>query len=395
MTTFLEIKQKIKNFYSQYEIYIIPFLKFVLAMISFIWINSMLGFTEALSSPFVVIILALLCAILPANLILYLSFALVIGHCYGIGIEVAAFALVLILFMLILFLRFSNKVNLVMVFTPLAMGFHIPALLPIGGGLLTNPMSAIPAGCGVIFYYFVDLVREQSAVLQNQDTEIPQKLKFLVDGLVKNQEMWMTMIAFVAVILLVYAVRTRSFDYAWRASIVAGGVTYIFLMLIGGLFLNVQTSILELLIFSVIAILIGMLLELFVFGGDYTRTERLEYEDDEYYYYVKAVPKATVATSERNIKKINAAPEPEEQSTGRNIGAEYVVAHGKERWELQKLASDFHENGLEDLSDSIQTQRLENLTADSIEDEALPLEENSDVDQVDFEKKLEESLKDL
>lgn len=175
----------------------------------------------------------------------------------------------------------------------------------------------------------------------------------------------------------------------------AGGVTYIFLMLIGGLFLNVQTSILELLIFSVIAILIGMLLELFVFGGDYTRTERLEYEDDEYYYYVKAVPKATVATSERNIKKINAAPEPEEQSTGRNIGAEYVVAHGKERWEPQKLASDFHENGLEDLSDSIQTQRLENLTADSIEDEALPLEENSDVDQVDFEKKLEESLKDL
>lgn len=139
MTTFLEIKQKIKNFYSQYEIYIIPFLKFVLAMISFIWINSMLGFTEALSSPFVVIILALLCAILPANLILYLSFALVIGHCYGIGIEVAAFALVLILFMLILFLRFSNKVNLVMVFTPLAMGFHIPALLPIGGGTVDQP----------------------------------------------------------------------------------------------------------------------------------------------------------------------------------------------------------------------------------------------------------------
>ena len=104
MTTFLEMKQKIKNFYGQYEIYIVPFLKFILALASFIWINSMLGFTEALNSPFVVVILALLCAILPANLILYLSFAMVIGHCYGIGIEVAAFALVLILFMLILYL---------------------------------------------------------------------------------------------------------------------------------------------------------------------------------------------------------------------------------------------------------------------------------------------------
>ena len=53
MTTFLEMKQKIKNFYGQYEIYIVPFLKFILALASFIWINSMLGFTEALNSPFV------------------------------------------------------------------------------------------------------------------------------------------------------------------------------------------------------------------------------------------------------------------------------------------------------------------------------------------------------
>ena len=33
------------------------------------------------------------------------------------------------------------------------------------------------------------------------------------------------------------------------------------------------------------------------------RTERLEYEDDEYYYYVKAVPKAVSTTSERSIKE--------------------------------------------------------------------------------------------
>ena len=61
-------------------------------------------------------------------------------------------------------------------------------------------------------------------------------------------------------------------------------------------------------IFTVVAVLLGIVLEFFVFGGDYTRTERLEYEDDDYYYYVKAVPKALVATSERSIKKINGEP---------------------------------------------------------------------------------------
>lgn len=392
MTTFLEVKQKIKNFYGQYEIYIVPVLKFILALVSFMWINSMLGFSAALANPFVVLILALLCSILPVNLILYLGFVLVIGHCYSIGIEVAAFALVLILFLLILFLRFSNKMNVVMVFTPLALGMHIPALLPIGSGLLSNPLSAIPAGCGVIFYYFIQLVQEQAAVLQNKDTETLQKVKLLSDGLVRNQEMWLTVVAFVAVILLVYAIRTRFFDYAWRASIVAGGVTYVFLMLMGSLFLNVQTSILELVIFTVVSILIGLLLELFVFGGDYTRTERLEYEDDEYYYYVKAVPKATVATSERNIKKINAMPADQEEESVKKSGAEYVVSHGREQWESQQpiVPQSIEE---EQLTDQITTERIHSSWAEEPQmGEALPLEETADVD---FEKKLEESLKDL
>ncbi len=391
MTTFLEVKQKIKSFYGRYEIYIVPILKFILALISFVWINSTLGFTAALTNPFVVLILALLCSILPVNLILYLSFVLVIGHCYSVGIEVAAFALVLVLFLLILFLRFSSKMNVVMIFTPLVMGIHIPALLPIGSGLMSNPLAAIPAGCGVIFYYFVELVQEQATVLQNQDTEMLQKIKLLSDGLIRNQEMWITVVAFVAVILIVYGIRTRFFDYAWRASIVAGGVTYIFLMLMGSLLLNVQNSILELAIFTVVAILIGILLELFVFGGDYTRTERLEYEDDEYYYYVKAVPKATVATSERNIKKINATPMEQEQT--KKNGAEYVVAHGKEEWEPQAIVPPSREERREDHPDEISTERIDSSwQANGQNEEALPLEESMDVD---FEKKLEESLKDL
>ena len=36
MTALLELKQRIKNLYSQYEIYILPVLRFVLAMVYFI-----------------------------------------------------------------------------------------------------------------------------------------------------------------------------------------------------------------------------------------------------------------------------------------------------------------------------------------------------------------------
>ena len=72
--------------------------------------------------------------------------------------------------------------------------------------------------------------------------------------------------------------------------------------------MDLNINIVQTIIYTVVSVVVGLLLEFLVFGGDYSRTERLEYEDDEYYYYVKAVPKAAVATSERSIKKINAEP---------------------------------------------------------------------------------------
>ena len=35
---------------------------------------------------------------------------------------------------------------------------------------------------------------------------------------------------------------------------------------------------------------------------DYDRTERVQFEDDDYYYYVKAVPKKMVAVREVTVK---------------------------------------------------------------------------------------------
>ena len=38
---------------------------------------------------------------------------------------------------------------------------------------------------------------------------------------------------------------------------------------------------------------------------DYTAVERVQFEDDDYYYYVKAVPKVNISLREMDIKHIN------------------------------------------------------------------------------------------
>lgn len=367
MTALLEIKQNIKGFYGRYEVYMLPVLKFALAFVYFMWISTTLDFSQALGSIFVVLILALLCAILPTNSIIWIGFVLIIGQCYVLSVEVAALALVLIILMLILFLRFSPDANLALLFTPIGFSLRLPMAVPVGSGLLGGPLTAAPAASGVILNYFIRTVKEQEALLRNEETDIPQKLKIVLDGLMKNQEMWMAVTAFVIVVLLVYFLRTRSMDYAWRIAIIVGVVTYAFIMFAGGLFLDAVFSVPALLIGAVVVVIFGLLLEFFAFGGDYTRTELLEFEDDDYFYYVKAVPKASVSTSARKIRKINGT---------------------------QKREVVFDEEPKEEVSimkDGIQVPENTFVSGDaSVESESvLPQLE------VDFEKKLEESLKDL
>ena len=366
MTALLEIKQNIKRFYGEYEVYILPVLKFALAFVYFLWINSNMGYMKQLDNIFVILVLALVCAILPVSVMMFIGFAMMIGHCYAVGPEVAGFMLVLILFMMILFLRFSGSQNLTLILTPLSFGFSVPTLLPLGAGLLGSAVSALPAGCGVVIYYFIRFVHAQSAALSDQGTEIAEKLKLLSDGLVQNWAMWITVIALV-VVLLVNLLRTRSFDYAWRIAIIAGGVAYILVILAGDFCLDVTVSMVPMIISTVVSVLIGFVLEFFVYGGDYSRTERLEYEDDEYYYYVKAVPKASVATSERSIKKINAEPVREEKKK-----EDKVV---------------FREENFPERKETPVTQKP---------DFGSPVNETPQkIDEIDFEKQLEESLKDL
>ena len=63
---------------------------------------------------------------------------------------------------------------------------------------------------------------------------------------------------------------------------------------------------LELIPSSIIAVAIAIVIKVFLFSVNYARSEYLQFEDDEYYYYVKAIPKVSVAVREKTVKKINA-----------------------------------------------------------------------------------------
>ena len=76
-------------------------------------------------------------------------------------------------------------------------------------------------------------------------------------------------------------------------------------LLVGDLMFDTKVSMVGIFVGTIFSLLIVKILEFFVFHLDYSRVEKVQFEDDEYYYYVKAVPKITVATPARTVKRIN------------------------------------------------------------------------------------------
>ena len=58
-------------------------------------------------------------------------------------------------------------------------------------------------------------------------------------------------------------------------------------------------------VFTIISILLAYILQFFVLAVDYSRTEYTQFEDDDYYYYVKAIPKVKVTATDVQVKHIN------------------------------------------------------------------------------------------
>ena len=139
------------------------------------------------------------------------------------------------------------------------------------------------------------------------DEETAAKFRFIIDGLIKNQEMVVTIAAFSITVIIVYLLRRMSVDYAWTIAMTAGAVVNIMILLVGDLMFDINESLLSVILGTVFSFLLALVLQFFVFYVDYSRTEKVQFEDDEYYYYVKAVPKVTVAKPEKKVKQISSA----------------------------------------------------------------------------------------
>ena len=316
MTALLELRENLKKIYSRNEAFILPVIKFLLSFIVLSIINGKMGYMTKLDNMAIVLIVSLLCSFLPTGFMAFFAMMFAVLHMYALSIETAAVGLVVFLLLYLLFLRFTAKEALVVVLTPVLCMLKLPYVMPVAMGLIGTPASCVSVGCGVVVYYLLQTVITNAPTINSMGAEeATAKLRLLIDGMLGNKAMLVTIAAFAITVIVVYLIRRMSVDHSWTIAMVAGVMIEVMILLVGDLMYDTNLSIVSALLGAVVTLIACKIIEFFRFCLDYSRTEKVQFEDDEYYYYVKAVPKMTVAAPTNTVKKINTQRRPAGKQT--------------------------------------------------------------------------------
>lgn len=305
MTGILLLKEKLKSFYGKNDMFIVPVARFILAFVTLCLINANIGYMGSLKGIFVTIILSLICAVLPNGATVLLVTLVMVAHLYALSLELAIVTLLIYLIMYLFYFRFTGKSSAWVVLTLLCCMLKIPYVIPVAAGLLSGVFTIIPVMFGIIIYYIMNFAKEYAQVAVNvEESDILNNFKNVLTGIM-DKEIILLVMSFALTIVIVYVIRRLSIDYAWIYAIVAGALTDFVMLLVGNVIFSTHISFFGILMGLILSVIVGYILNIIFFGVDYSRTERVQYEDEHYYYYVKAVPKYSVSAADVKVKKIN------------------------------------------------------------------------------------------
>lgn len=308
MDTIIGVKNKIRDFLRKYDEIISPIVRFGCCLAIFICINSMFGYFDLTRKFSFVFLLAVITALLPDGFLVFITGIVIAINCLSCSIELGAAYFVLFIVMYCIYIRFFPEYSYAMFLAMICCVLRVPYVAPIVIGVTAGVGGAIPGAFGIITYYFSKYVADMNKLVasakQGEKTDV---LSGFVSNFVKNKEMMLAAVIIIVVVMVVGLIYKLSFNYSWYVAIGSGVFAAIVSSLFGGLVLSTNAPMVPVLVGSLIGAIAALIVQFCKDIVDYSKTERVQYEDDDYYYYVKAIPKvktrAEIKSKKAELKK--------------------------------------------------------------------------------------------
>ncbi len=314
MEAILQMREATISFYKLHQAIIQFILKFIAGFIIFSLINS-LGFVKGFSLLPLILLCSLLTSVLPITFVHFIIILNITLQLFYASPLFAGIAFLFFLMLLFFYVRFAPKSSLLVIGLLVAFYFKIPFIVPIFAGLYFGLAGVIPIVIGTFIWYFIPFINDfsttaTSAISKSNMLEMPDNFSQIYVSVLKSvtgSHDWIFVaFVFAIVVVVVFVISKLSIDYAKDIAIVFGGVLNIMGISIGILASGINFSIVGLLFFSSLSVLIVLIIKFFDLVLDYSAAERVEFSDDENYYYVKVIPKIILSKPNREVRRISA-----------------------------------------------------------------------------------------
>jgi hypothetical protein len=153
-------------------------------------------------------------------------------------------------------------------------------------------------------------------VADSADILVP--FQYIVNYLQHNSRMMVTIVAFGVTFACIYLIRRTAVKNSSQIAILVGILMLLSVELFANIIFELNMNPLVITLQAVGAMLVAYIFQFFHMTLDYHGTRKLQFEDDEYYYYVTAIPKYKVAVVDKTVTRIV----PEETGETRDLKEE-------------------------------------------------------------------------
>ncbi|MCL2396667.1 MAG: hypothetical protein FWC93_01235 [Defluviitaleaceae bacterium] len=315
----IAIRQQIIGFYKKFEIAINYILKFLVALFIFSRINTIGLYREEFYVLFetasfaYLALISLIFTLSPPAVALFLV-ALAITIQLSAVLEVAVFVFLLMMLLIIFYARLDPRRSMLILAMVFGFFFNMPYAVAMFAGLYFGISSMIPIILGTAVWYFLpfftNLAQTTTIATEFDLFELP--VSFMeVFGKIYEQlttDFSWIVIGFVLamVALAVHLISRIAINYSKDIAIAAGAVIGIICMIMVVTVADIDMSIGGIFLGSILSALLVLVVKFFDNVLDYKRVERVVFDDEDNYYYVKIVPKVKAEQAEKPEKTVRA-----------------------------------------------------------------------------------------
>lgn len=305
MAQLVYLKESIKGFYQKHAEYLEPVLKLVLSFGVLYLIQNMFCYSEAANKPWIFLVVSVAQAFLPLSFLFYSASCVMLINLWEVSPEISLMLLALLLISFLVFIRVDSRYAFIIIVTPVLFHLKLEYFLPVLLGMTAGLEGILPMTAGILVYFFSVYIEDANTLLTTTSSLDPgMGMSRIISLLVIDHKLLVILVSFILAAFISYLLYRIFHANAWMFAIIIGNVALAMMLLSGRLIFELDYTMWRVFLEGLAAMAVAVAVQFFKGIGDFSRVEKVSFEDDEYIYYVKAIPKIKVSQKERNVTDI-------------------------------------------------------------------------------------------